>query len=173
MIVIATLRVLCCVVRLQACTNALCIEIFPLDPGLSLHFCWINRIQSVHTTNQSITTPMHCFLFPVHGSPPNDIDVKRLPSTSSSSSPVGHLVDLYLSCNPVGQSGRTFFFSSTEIPPGPTLTSSKRPPTIAIHQFRPRRSREVTYREFGNCKVSFGFLSAKIRAYKSYLRKSR
>ena len=116
---------------------------------------------------------MHCFLFPVHGPPPNDIDVKRLPSTSSSSSPVGHLVDLYLSCNPVGQSGRTFFFSSTEIPPGPTLTSSKRPPTIAIHQFRPRRSREVTYREFGNCKVSFGFLSAKIRAYKSYLRKSR
>jgi hypothetical protein len=44
------------------------------------------------------------------------------------------------------------------MPPGPTLTSSKRPPTIAIYQFRPYRSCEDTYREFGNCDVSSEFV---------------
>ena len=32
------------------------------------------------------------------------------------------------------ETGLTFFFSSTEIPPGPILTSKSRPPTIATRQ---------------------------------------
>jgi hypothetical protein len=158
-IVIAALMVFCCAIRLQACTHALCIDIMSTGPGLISRVCSMNRNQLAISTDQSISTPMHCFLFLVHSSPPDDIDVKRLLSTSPTSSPVRRLVDLPISSTPRVARGRTFFFSSTEIPPGPTLTSSKRPPTIAIHQFRFHRSlSDITYREFGNYNISFSLI---------------
>jgi hypothetical protein len=106
---------------------------------------------------------MHCFLFLVLSLPAHDID-EYLPSTSPRyhpslvPTPVIHLVDLLISLAPHVARRRTFFFSSTEIPPGPTLTSSKRPPTIAINQFKPYRSCEDTYREFGNYNVSLNLI---------------
>jgi hypothetical protein len=106
---------------------------------------------------------MHCFLFLVLSRPAHGID-EHLPSTSPRyhpslvPTPVIHLVDLRISLAPHVARRRTFFFSSTEIPPGPTLTSSKRPPTIAIYQYRPCYSRDITYIEFGNYHVSFSLI---------------
>jgi hypothetical protein len=138
----------------------------------------MKRLQSVNTTHQSISTPMHCFLFLVLSLPAHDID-EHPPSTSPRyhpslvPTPVIHLVDLLISLAPLTPKRRTFFFSSTEMPPGPTLTSSKRPPTIAIHQSMliiHVMSRTESLETVLSALISYGGSQT---AYKSYLRKSR